>query len=177
MSAVFISFVHEDQRVAEAVQQYLKTKLNLDEPAFLSSDTWQVFAGERWLERIVAELTVAKVVILMLSKRSIERPWVNFEAGGAWLTEKVIIPACYGNMSKDRLPKPYSSVQALNLPAEKRYLLQSVAHHLQIPPPPGILQEISEMAMHPSGSWGSFQAEYEQTVIETALKTFQDESQ
>jgi hypothetical protein len=136
LAQVFISFVHEDQQVAAAVQEYLSSKLSLAEHVFLSSDNWQIFAGETWLDRIKAELTAAKVVVLMLSKRSVGRPWVNFEAGAAWLSNKVVIPACYGNLTKDLLPKPYSGIQALNLRDETYYLLSSVAHHLGKTPPP-----------------------------------------
>jgi len=138
MAQVFISFVHEDHELAEAVQLYISSQLNLPESVFLSSDNWQIFAGEIWLDRIKAELSAAKVVVLMLSRRSVGRPWVNFEAGAAWLTDKVIIPVCYGNLTKDLLPKPYSGLQALNLREETYYLLSSVAHHLgkvAVPPP------------------------------------------
>jgi hypothetical protein len=50
MAEVFISFVHEDQRVASAVQDFLRkqlwrvdSKLNV----FMSGNPWQVYAGEQ----------------------------------------------------------------------------------------------------------------------------------
>ena len=73
MAQVFISFVHEDQAVAEAVQRYLAGRLDLGKDVFLSAYQWQIFAGEDWLGRIKTELTSATVVILMLSKRSVGR--------------------------------------------------------------------------------------------------------
>jgi hypothetical protein len=75
----------------------------------------------------------------MLSKASVARPWINFEAGAAWLAKKPIIPACFGGLTKDTLPKPYSGIQALNLPDDLDYLVKSVARHLSpdaIGPPP-----------------------------------------
>ena len=78
--------------------------LGLD--AFMSTDRSQVFAGVVWLDKIRQSLEEAELVILMLSKRSVGRAWVNFEAGATWLTRKPIIPVCYGNMSKERLPHP-----------------------------------------------------------------------
>jgi len=45
----------------------------------------------------------------------VARPWVNFEAGAAWLAGKKIIPVCYGNLSSDALPHPYSAIEAVNL--------------------------------------------------------------
>jgi hypothetical protein len=73
--------------------------------------------------------------VLLLSKRSVERPWVNFVAGAAWLTRKALIPACIGDLSKADLPKPYSGFQALHLPHEAYHLLTSLAHHLGVMSP------------------------------------------
>ncbi|MBI2219061.1 MAG: toll/interleukin-1 receptor domain-containing protein [Candidatus Rokubacteria bacterium] len=83
MADVFISDIHEEQRVAQAVQALLKQHLQPLVPngVFLSADDWQVFAGEVWLERIRHELQEASVIVLMLSPESVTRPWINFEAG------------------------------------------------------------------------------------------------
>ncbi len=148
MADIFISFIHEEQGVAKAVQRVLRTSLsNLN--VFLSSDEWQIFAGEQWLDRIKEELSPAKVVVLILSRRSLDRPWVNFEAGAAWLTGKILIPACFAGLSKGALPKPYSNIQALDLPNDVYYLIRSVAHHLghNYAPPPIVLgsDEVQEL--------------------------------
>lgn len=135
MAAVFISFIHEDQKIAEAVQALLREQLRTKD-VFVSSDQWQVFAGEDWLHRIHGELGSAKVVVLLLSPRSVERPWVNFEAGAAWISEKPLVPVCFGGLSKSALPKPYSSLQALDLRQEPYYLVSSVAHHIGVSAPP-----------------------------------------
>jgi hypothetical protein len=134
---VFISFIHEEEKVAAAVQTLLQKKLSGNN-VFLSSDRWQVAAGEIWLDRIREELASASVVLLMLSAKSVLRPWVNFEAGAAWLAGKPIIPVCFGELTKETLPKPYSGIQALNLRDEGYYLVTSVARHLRLPlaPPP-----------------------------------------
>jgi TIR domain len=110
MADIFISFIHEEEAVAVAVQQLLRAFLG-NRNVFLSADEWQIFAGEQWLDRIKSELQPAKVVVLLLSPRSVQRPWVNFEAGAAWLTGKVIVPACFAGLSKGTLPKPYSNIQ------------------------------------------------------------------
>lgn len=64
---------------------------------------------------------------------------INFEAGAAWLAEKVVIPVCFGGLTLNALPKPYSNFQAVELPDGAYYLLASVAHNLQpkglVPPP------------------------------------------
>lgn len=107
----------------------------------MASDKWAIYAGEDWLKRIKEELASAKVVVLLLNKKSIGRPWVNFEAGAAWLTEKALIPVCFGDLQKDALPKPYSNIQALSLEDDEGpyYLVTSIHHHLKptgMTPPP-----------------------------------------
>jgi hypothetical protein len=141
MAQVFISFIHEDDAVAEAVQRFLQSKLN-DQAVFRSSDRWRIYAGEVWMDRIMTELQDAKVVVLILSPRSVKRAWVNFEAGAAWIEKAKIIPVCFGGLTKGNLPKPYSSLQAIDLEDDddKYYLLRSVSHYLNPaaldPPPP-----------------------------------------
>src|SRR6185437_12206889 len=130
MADIFISFIHEEEEVAKAVSDYLQA-LVPDAKVFLASDKWQIYAGEDWLKKICEALQNARIVILMLSKRSVARPWVNFEAGAAWLGGKHVIPVCFKGLSKGKLPKPYSSLQALDLHdrSDQRYLLRSVCHY------------------------------------------------
>jgi len=137
MSDVFISFIHEEKGYAEAVKEFLTRIFESNVTPFMSSDQFQVYAGENWLERIMGELKTAKVVILMVSRRSVSRPWVNFEAGAVWMKGIPIIPVCYGRLSVDDLPKPYSSLQAVNLDVygDDEYFARSVAHHLGIEEP------------------------------------------
>jgi TIR domain-containing protein len=180
MARLFVSFVHEDEKVALAVQNLLQSELNLREEVFLSSDKSQVYAGDYWLQKIKEGLAAAELVILMLSKRSVARPWVNFEAGAAWLTDKTIIPVCYGDLSKGVLPHPYSAIQALNLPSEAYYLVQSVHHQLKLAPlgPDAVyrgtlFQGAQERNPEPSTSRSETKDPYEQ--LARALAEFKDD--
>jgi hypothetical protein len=130
VARVFISFVHEEARVAEAVQYLIERELKLGNEVFLSSDSTVMFAGDIWLEKIRRGLLEARVLVLLLSARSVSRPWVNFEAGAAWLSNKTLIPCCFGGLDKARLPHPYSGIHALNLSEEPHYLLESLHRHL-----------------------------------------------
>jgi TIR domain len=138
MPEVFISFVHEEEEVAKAVQKFIGKVLQGKTQVFMSADTTQIHAGELWLERIAEELKKSKVVILMLSPLSVGRPWVNFEAGGAFLTDKRIIPVCFDGLTQGNLPKPYSNFQAVGLETDDDYyyLVRSVCRHLNRTCPP-----------------------------------------
>ncbi|MSV35284.1 MAG: toll/interleukin-1 receptor domain-containing protein [Bryobacterales bacterium] len=97
MAHIFISHVHEEAKLARAMAAFLKA-FSLE--AFLSSDNWQLRAGEQWFQRIEDELRSATIVVLLLSKRSEIRPWISFEAGWAWGTGPKIIPVCFGGLTK-----------------------------------------------------------------------------
>jgi TIR domain len=138
VAQVFITFIHEEETIAIVVQQFIRDVLGEDVTPFMSSDTSTVYAGERWMDRITKELKDARVVVTMLSQESVKRPWVNFEAGAAWIRDSALIPVCFNGLTKDTLRKPYSSLQALDLTNadDQHYLVHSVAHYLDLPPPP-----------------------------------------
>jgi len=122
MAQVFISYIHEEEKYASSLQFLLMQLLGGKGVPFMSSDKFHVYAGERWIERMMTELAQAKVVLLMLSPTSVKRPWVNFEAGAAWTREIITIPVCFRGLKKDDLPKPYSSLQAVDLSAPEDHL-------------------------------------------------------
>ena len=144
MANIFISYIHEKEKVASALRTFVREKLKnqIDfRDVFVALDHWTVYAGEDWFNRIKQDLTSARVVLLLLSRESVVRPWVNFEAGAAWLAEKTIIPICFGELRKDAMPKPYSALQGLSLDDSDGpyYLVTSILHHLQpnsLAPPP-----------------------------------------
>lgn len=136
----FISFVHEDACVARAVGDLLgQHGCNV----FLTADEWALYAGEIWLDRIRRELSAAEIVIVLFSRRSVGRPWIHFEAGAAWLTDKMMIPVCIGSFMVEELPVPYSGIQAVALKdyGSIYYVLRSIHHRFArqgatTPPPP-----------------------------------------
>jgi hypothetical protein len=135
MAKVFISFDHGDRSVAETTKALLDHELGLRGDVFMVTDPDQLRAGDDWLKVVKDGLSSAEVVLLMLSKRSIRKPWVNFEAGAGWLAGKRVIPACFGNQKKGNLPAPYSHWQGVNLPEDKLFLLKTIAQTLGVKAP------------------------------------------
>lgn len=148
MADVFISFADDEKEVALAVKDLLCQNVG-SMSVFASADYGQLSGGERWLDRIEAELRSAKVALLLLSSRSVARPWVNFEAGAAWMNRSVLIPVCFGGLMANTLPRPYGDFQAVQLDTvgyEQLYLLMrsvSIAIGEHVPPPP-IVQDTPE---------------------------------
>lgn len=139
-SRIFISYVHEDKDITQAVQALLSSTLKIEKEVFLSADQTQVFAGHVWLDRIRDALQTCEVLLLLLSERSINRAWVNFEAGAVWLARKPVIPICIGGMLIEFLPQPYAGMQSVYLPSDAHYLLTSIHHHLALETEPPLTQ-------------------------------------
>ena len=127
MASVFISFAHEDESIANALRYLIEEELEPDGAVFLSSD---LKPGDLWMDKVRAALESCKVVLSLLSARSVRRPWINLEAGAAWIQKRPIIPVCFGKMAKGSLPQPYSQWQAVVLPGQEDALLKAVAQHL-----------------------------------------------
>jgi hypothetical protein len=114
MPAVFISYIHHDEIAARALSIFLEAKLPEGSLVFTAGNRLRL--GDDWLERIRRALTSAKIVLALFSPESIDRPWVNFEAGGAWFSKnKTLIPVCIGGLKPAHLPKPYSNIQGIDL--------------------------------------------------------------
>jgi hypothetical protein len=135
VATIFISFTNRDQVAARAMSRFLGQLAPLfgeNVDTFHSSDRNVIFAGDDWMKRVFDELQPTKILISMLSPKSVKKPWINFEAGAAWLRGAKVIPVCFGGLTVGKLPKPYSNLQAVeidNAPA-CYYLAASIAHHL-----------------------------------------------
>src|SRR5688500_3905504 len=176
MAKVFISHASEDKLVADAVRRELANRLSLSGEVFMSSDPAQMVAGANWFTRIEAEIRSSDVVLLMLSRRGARRPWVNFEASAAWHAGKCLIPVCYGKMNADGLPKPYSNFHALTLPAQKNFLIESVARHLRLPKPTSSLfVDIDWPRQRREGGLDPVETLTELLSVEYNLREFKDE--
>src|SRR6266849_11039070 len=115
---VFISHIHEEAPIA----QVLKASIESCFPSgrcnvFESSDSQDVAAGDKWLDKIKEALNSVDVLLVLCSRSSVHRPWINFEAGCVWwLKDRAsVIPICHSGQTKDRLPTPLSEFQALEI--------------------------------------------------------------
>jgi hypothetical protein len=82
---------------------------------FVSSDTESIDAGEEWLKSIQRALQECLIVVILCSPESIRRPWVNFEAGAAWMLEIPLIPVCHLGLLPRDLRMPLSLRQGIAL--------------------------------------------------------------
>jgi TIR domain len=112
---VFISHITEEAAVAAKLKEAIgQDFLNLID-VFVSSDSASIAAGDDWLTSIHQALDKAAILITLCSPESIMRPWIHFEAGAAWMTDRPIIPLCHGGLTPSDLPMPLSTRHGLLL--------------------------------------------------------------
>jgi hypothetical protein len=83
---VFISHDARDAELAEAFGKLLKSVSAGMIKTFRSSDrkgTDGIDFGEEWYKRLMSQLQVTSDVVCLFTERSIDRPWILFEAGVA----------------------------------------------------------------------------------------------
>jgi hypothetical protein len=121
MAHVFISYIHEETELALAIKTFLVATVEppldfmmIRKPLdiFVASERGRIAPGEDWLAHLKQALTSTKIVIPLLTQRSLTRPWVNFETGAAWVMGKTIIPTWREDqVFEGHLPKPCADWQ------------------------------------------------------------------
>ncbi len=83
---VFISHDNRDRELAEAFSKLLKSVSAGMIKTFRSSDkkgTDGIDFGDEWYKRLMAKLQSTSDVVCLFTERSLDRPWILFEAGVA----------------------------------------------------------------------------------------------
>lgn len=130
---VFVSHIHEEAPFALVLKEWIESTFMGNCDVFVSSDHDDIPAGTKWLEQIDKVLGDCSAVITICSPNSLARPWINFETGCAWIKRVPIIPICHSGLTRDALPQPLSSFQALDFSDDMpKSLVQALAKHFGI---------------------------------------------
>ena len=91
MSSIFVSHAQEDESSVNYMTFYLSQAFTGVE-FFVSSSYRSITPGSIWLKQILDHLINSCVVLVCLSRNSIKKPWVLFEAGGGFCNGRTVIP-------------------------------------------------------------------------------------
>jgi hypothetical protein len=116
---IFISHISEERELADLLKQRLVSDFRKRIRVFVSSDLESINAGDEWLKSIKTALNRAKVELILCSRLSITRPWVNFEVGAAWLRKIPIVPVCHSGLQVGDLPVPYNAWNGIEAGEER----------------------------------------------------------
>ena len=97
---------------------------------FRTTRLGQIPAGKEWLAVIQQNIRDADAYLVLLTPWSMSRPWINFETGAAWFSERKLVPVVAGDLAKDVVVEPLRSLQLLSLedPAEATILKRHHRH-------------------------------------------------
>jgi hypothetical protein len=114
-AGIFVSHIGEERPVALRIKAFLETALTPAPPVFVSSDYESIESGEEWYQAILEGLKKSQVVIALLSPNSVDRRWINFEAGFGLGRGARVIPVVWRGLSKGAVGLPLSHFHSREL--------------------------------------------------------------
>lgn len=124
---VFLSHIHDESELAKLIKDDLiDSHLLGSVDLFVSSDPTTNPGGTSWLNNIEDNLLTASALLILASPRSITSPWINIEAGAAWLRSLqarndtnlppvYVMPLCHSGLTPGALPLPWSTFNAVEV--------------------------------------------------------------
>jgi len=116
---VFISHSTDEKALAVEMQAFLKRAFGEDFRVFVSSDYRSIGGGSLWFIELLEAIKTAPVTLALLSGSSVERRWINFEAGIGVGADRLVIPLVVPGLSKNEVGHPLSMLQVRSLADEK----------------------------------------------------------
>jgi hypothetical protein len=147
---LFISHTSQESDFAQLLKQRIRKDFLGSVDIFVSSDGTTIEAGRPWLDELRQSLQDARIALVLCSTDSITRPWVNFEAGAAWIRGISLIPICHSGFTPADLPAPLNTLQAVDASQASglRRLYNAIASQLQMEPPTIDFDEFAEAIRH-----------------------------
>jgi len=141
--AIFISRINEHKEISKKLKELLESLFAEKIQVFDADDPNCIPFSADWFTTIKEGIQSCNLMIILCSPSSVQRPWINFEAGAATILEKSIGPICFAGQNAGNLPSPlnYIRSQAVDLTDREKFkqyfdgLLNGVAHQLKTETP------------------------------------------
>jgi hypothetical protein len=175
---VFISHISEEASSANRLKSALERDFLDLVDVFVSSDGESIEAGEMWLTSIETALSQSAMLLILCSPDSVTRPWINFEAGAAWMRQVPLVPICHAGLGPRDLPMPLSLRQGIVLtdPEGLRRLYSRIAGILQCRVPARSFEDLTRELGGEAGSPGSAPRITRETPEEAAIRSRLEEA-
>ncbi len=113
---VLISYYSDEEADAEDIKNQLVAAFHQYNPeVFMASRCDSIAPGDNWENKIMNAVNEANLLLVLMSFDALTRPWINFEIGVAWAKSTPILLLCHKGIDPNALPRPYGSLQAINL--------------------------------------------------------------
>lgn len=111
---VFVSHVTQEHHLADLIKNQVTQDFLGMIDVFVSSDQVSITVGSKWLNEIDDALKTAQIELILCSHESIQRPWINFEAGAGWVKGIPVVPVCHTGLRPVDLPIPLNMLQGFS---------------------------------------------------------------
>ena len=112
---IFISHIQEEFQVALVLKKWIQSAFADLCEVRVSTDPEHIPALAQYLEQNQQASLDAKALLILCSPNSVQRPWLSFEVGCAWMQKISIIPICYSGLSPAELPQPLATFTGFDL--------------------------------------------------------------
>src|ERR1700682_3119743 len=113
---VFLSHAHEEAKLALILKERIKRDFLGLVKVFVSADRRDLYPGADWFDMLKCEISQVEVHAVLCSNRSLKKPWVNIELGGACFRPDkppIIVPLCHSDVDMGALTPPLQLKQAI----------------------------------------------------------------
>lgn len=96
-------------------------------------DAHEILPGERWQAQIEKALRQSRVLVMVLTAESVQRPWTFFELGAALAGEKRIVPVLSDDVDPASIPavvRQFQFVREKSPEAAARRVAEAVLHEM-----------------------------------------------
>ena len=134
MTRIFISHKHSDETIAHKLFDFIKSALKLDDEDILCTsdpDSGLTFNSNTISDQLKRNLKGAEALIALITTDSLRSPWIPFEIGSFWPTEKPIILILGPGLSPSSLPGLLKGWNSIRVEDENAFdLLNAVINEL-----------------------------------------------
>jgi hypothetical protein len=129
---VFMSHLNVEANLADILTDHISRDFIGLVKVFVSSDTTSIPVGSKWLEEVTGALKAARLQLVLCSANSVQKPWINYEVGGAAIAGVPVIPICHTDFTPAQLPVPLSESEGIRAsdPEQLRSVYRRIAEML-----------------------------------------------
>jgi len=109
VTRIFISHSHSDEALAHKFFDFLIAALKLDDEDILCTsdpNSGLSFNSNSISDQLKSNLKGADALVALITTDSLRSPWIPFEIGSFWPTEKTIVLILGPSLTPERLPGP-----------------------------------------------------------------------
>lgn len=112
---LFFSHARSDRIIAEYIRSEIIARREVETDVFLASRPGDIPSGAQWWKVIQERLRASDRYLFLLTPQSVSRPWIAFELGAAWMSERPLLVVSSGSLALGDIPMPLSAFQVYSL--------------------------------------------------------------